>query len=231
MHHCLHGLTSHRDVTRFELEDGILREAAPELLREATGIDKITIDLGVTVRRGASESPVTRFDSTLLISGATEADVAPTRLTDLLAEVAVIGATSRLEVTDVSQLEKSWIGTATPGPKLTAHIDKTIADSSDSRERVHELATSICDSLGNVGCRVMFGDRSEQWPITTSISFWFPNKQSAVAALDSSAFDPLVEQETSLLVEAIEHRLAPNPNTWGTKIMGTDPAGDTPATE
>ena len=57
MHHCLHGLTSHRDVTRFELEDGILREAAPELLREATGIDKITIDLGVTCLLYTSPSP------------------------------------------------------------------------------------------------------------------------------------------------------------------------------
>lgn len=224
MLHRAYGLTSHPDVTRFEVEDGIVRHAAAELLSEETTVDNITIDLGVQVRQGSDESALAAFDTMMSISGVTEADVAPAMLADLIAEVAVIAAASPVEIIEISRLEKPWIGTPTPGPKVTAHVNPAAADSPAFRSGIQELAASVGVSLGDVGARVMFGEQSEAWPMTASISYWFPNARAAAVALEGERFHALVsssliQPDSVVLVEAIEHRVTPNPNTWGSKDL------------
>lgn len=224
MQHCSYALMSHPDVTRFEVEDGVVRHAAAELVSEETTIDNIMIDLGVQVRRGNPEHPVAALDTVLSISGATEADVTPPGLADLIVDVAVVAATVPLEIVEVSQLEKSWIGTMTPGPKITAYWNPATADSPAYRSSVEELAATVASALGDVGCRVSFGERSDDWPVTTSISYWFANPGAAGDALAGDVFDALdnpdlVAPESFLLVEAVEHRVIPNPNNWGSKSL------------
>ncbi len=229
MHHVLYCLTSHPDVTRFEVEDGVVRQAAAELLSEETTIDTIAIDLGIFVREGAAETPAAGYDVLVSISGGTAEDVSPSEFAELVAEVAVVSSSTPISIDELSQLEKEWVGTTTPGPKVTAHFNPAASDSADYRDQIEALARSVVASIGNVGCRVVHSTPTDGWPFATSLGYWFANNAEAKEAFERDAFDllsssSLIAPNSFVLTESIEHRIAPNPNTWTTNDGVEPPA-------
>ena len=231
MHSRLYGLTSHPDVTRFEVEDGIVRNAVATLLGDETTINTVVVDVGASVREATLEDPNLNPDALhdvmIAIHAEVEADSEPPNLAELVADVAVVGGSWSISSTELAELEKPWVGTASPGPKVTAFARPTDADSPRYRAGIAELARETATTLGDVGSRVVHVEGTPG-SFSTAISFWFPNPDAAKAAWDRDGFAPLIasdliDQHSLALLEATEHVLAPNPNTWVT-TSGVEPS-------
>lgn len=223
MHHRVYGLTSHADLTRFEVEDGLLRHTAPELLKAETSITAVTLDVAIADHAGQ----ISDYDNQITISASDEADAAPTNLVELVSEVAIVKASAWFTITEVAELSTTWVGSATPGPKVTLHFDPASENSGSYRGDVEELAGTVAKSLGDVGSRVLHAGAAGRWPRSTAISFWFPNRDAAKDAFDGDGFaglttSSLINNETLVIVQAVEHRVLPNPNTW-TTTTGVEP--------
>lgn len=221
----LHGLICHPDVTRFEIEDSLVRHAAASLLSTETTITSIIVDVGVHERTRANDSSgsshrALAFNAFIMISG-TGDDASAPQLTDLVAEAAVIDGSWKISSSEISELGKPWVGQATPGPKITALFNPASSISSPGyRAGVEELAKTVCSSLSDAGSRVLHVEDSSA-PFATAVSFWFANPAAAEDAAGAVLFEQvsesdLVDSGSLVFVEAIEHRIMPNPNTWET---------------
>ena len=231
--HRFHALTCHPDVTRFEIEDGLVRTATASLLSQETTISSVIADVeihahsGFDAKSNVDIASIAQYNSSLLISSTDEAATSPEHLAELVAEVAVVGSSWRVSITELSELEKPWIGAATPGPKITVFANPDSAvDSPQYRSDIEELAGEVCAAIGDVGSRISYIDDGSA-PFTTAISFWFASPRSAEAAVESGEFErmydsALLESDSILFVESIEHRIIPNPNTWAT-TTGVEP--------
>ena len=230
----LHGLNRHPDATRFEVEDGLVRHAAASLLAEKTTITSIIVDVEAheRIRPGAtSESihPARAFDAFITVSG-TGDEVSTPNLADLVSEVAVIGASWKTSSTEISELQNPWVGAATPGPKITAFFRPASSVSSpEYRSGVEELATMVSSSLSDAGSRVIHLEDGAA-PFATAMSFWFVNASSADDAfgavlVEQLSDSSLVDSSSLVFVEAIEHRIVPNPNAWETTTGVSPPSG------
>ena len=237
----LHGLSCHPDVTRFEIEDGLVRDATATLLSEATTISSVIVDLGIHPRTVVDSgdrvdsgdldlSLIAGYNATMLITGEDDEAALPPNLADLVSEVAVVGSSWLVTTTEVAELDKPWIGAATPGPKLSAFFSPAAAaDSLEYRTAIAELAAEICAGIGDVGCRISHIEDGPA-PFTTAMSFWFSSPLRAEDAVRANRFDGLMSSgltstDSMLFVESIEHRVVPNPNIWAT-TTGVEPPAD-----
>lgn len=231
----LHGLSCHPDITRFEIEDGLVRHAAASLLREATTISSIVLDVSVHQRTGLPQSeadlPLLGYNALMAISAEDDEATSPSNLADLLAETAIVGASALFATSNVAELEKPWIGSATPGPKITAFFDASAGgDSADYRGKITEVAQLMCNDIGDVGCRITHSE-GDAALFSTAISFWFAGPKAADDAVESGVFDrltnsDLVDSNSLVCLESVEHRILPNPNTWTTTTGVEPPTSD-----
>ncbi len=229
----LHALTCHLDATRFEIEDILVRQTAASLVGQETGLESIIVDVGVEVRSAQAPEPTTLSSISALMwfSGATEAETRPTALDDLVVEAALVTGSWEMTTYEISELSTSWVGQATPGPKITIAFNRTAGDSPDYREELTEIAHEVAALLGDVGCRIAITD-DETCPFEAAIVYWFASPSAAEQAFRTNGFDrvitsPAVDRDSVVVLEMIEHRIRPNPNNWST-TTGIQPPANRP---
>ena len=109
---------------------------------------------------------------------------------------------------------------------MTIHFNAA-SESSTYHDDIEELAGAVAKSLGDVGSRVLHAIADARWPRSTAVSYWFPTREASQKAFDDNGFDelkssPLIASDSLLVVQAIEHRVLPKPNTWSTNT-GVEP--------
>lgn len=216
----LFALNSHLDMTRFEVEDGLLRNAAADLLSNESAIETITIDIGLQRLPESVGEPLGTIDSLFLIKASNPDDATPAHFEELVASTASVAGSWTVETIPVTRLKKSWSGTATPGPKLNAFF-RTDKTGDTSRERIVDVTGTIAADLGDVGSRVTFVSAGQEAPFESAISLWFADVASAKDALAGPAYttffnSSLVDRESLGLYRTTEHVLTANPNIWST---------------
>lgn len=218
----LHAFTCHLDATRFEIEDVLVRQTAASLVSEETPLESVTVDVGVQVRStpGPDAHGFESLHALMWLTGATDEATKPTQLDSLVAEAAIPMSAWSIATHEISELSQPWVGQATPGPKISIVFNRTTADSPDYRAELAALAQEVAALLGDVGCRIATTDDST-CPFEAAIIFWFVNPEAAAQAFRTNGFDrvitsPLVDRDSVVVLEMIEHRIAPNPNNWST---------------
>lgn len=217
----LHALSCHADVTRFEVEDALVREAPAELLAEETSIHEIGIDLGLFHLPQSNGDPLGDINSLVTISAGDAADAVAEPLGALVAAAARVSGSWTLETENVSELERKWVGTATPGPKVTAVFDSNASGSANYRTNIVQLIRAMVSEWGDVGSRALFLDEGQDAPFSTIASFWFRTLGAAEEAMASETLKTLTEAgnistDTLGFYQGLEHRVFPNPNVWAT---------------
>ena len=94
MHDAFYALAAHEDIAKLELEDGLLRHAAVELLSKRSSIRQIVVDLtrARSIDLGVPARPAD-FDASVRITADSEEDAHPDALADLVLDVASIVGT------------------------------------------------------------------------------------------------------------------------------------------
>ncbi len=216
----LFALTSHPDVTRFEIEDALVREAPAELLGSETSISAITVDLGLAHRGPSEVSVLDQVDSFVCVSAENAADDGTAQLPGLAAEAAIINGSWLARIEPIAELTRTWTGTATPGPKVTVVLRPIGADSPEFQKALIDAARTIAEEL-SAGARATLLEETDTAPFSAAIAFWFASISDAREAFATNRFAglasvPGVDADSVGIYEATEHRILPNPNIWTT---------------
>lgn len=222
MHHHFFTLRSHSDIAKFELEDGVVRTAAAGLLAEESTISHLLVDMS-TERTLALTSEVTapQWESSIVVSSADESDANADVLGALVVDVASIIDHWTVMMIEVSDLDGSWVGSATPGPKMSFVVRRSSGiDSASFNGWLRDTLSDAVAKSPGMGTRAIAPlDADGQTPRDSILSFWFSDEAALNDAVSNQLFAPLLGAE---LIEAdsvrswstVEHRLTPNPNAW-----------------
>jgi len=223
MYDGFYALAAHNDIAKFELEDGLVRGAAVELLSRRSSIRQIVVDLprARSVDLGISSRPA-GFDASMRITAESEDDAHPAVLADLVLDVANIVGTWSVANHETSELPKVWIGTATPGAKLMFLFNRAAGIDITSYDTWLQDAIASCDSrLDGVGVSYFSPLTAFQQgdDFDTIAEFSFTTEDALDAAIEDRALSPLLGSELldpdSVRVRVtVEHRLVPNENAW-----------------
>lgn len=218
-----HAMVKHDDVAKFDLEDGLAREAAMALLESPSTIEEIRIDLPrEDVLELGREHRSVGFDALVTITAGSEQDARAGSLDDLVVDVAQVGGAWSVVTTNIAEREDTWVGSATRG--LTVHLlcnrGAGIDQSSYDAWRRDALKT-FADTVDGIGVRedstdavLVDGDGFD-----THVEFSFPTDAHLDEAIASNALSAIVDSE--LLEEgsvrvfaATQHVHVPNENAW-----------------
>ncbi len=223
MYDVFYTLDGHDDIAKLELEDGLVRHAAVELLSKRSFIRQIvvdvprarSIDLGIPARPAG-------FDASVRITADREEDAHPDALADLVLDVANIVGTWTVANHETTELPKVWIGTATPGVKLMFLFNRAAGIDITSYDTWLQDAIASCESrLHDAGVRYFSPLTASEHgdDFDTIAEFSFVSEDALDDAIEERALSPLVGSELldpdSVRIQAtIEHRLLPNKNAW-----------------
>lgn len=223
MYDAFYALAGHGDIARLELEDGLVRGAAVELLSRRSSIRQIVVDLprARSVDLGVSSRPA-GFDASMRITAEREADAHPDVLADLVLDVASVVGTWSLANHESSELPKEWIGTATPGAKLMFLFNRAAGIDITSYDTWLQDAIASCQSrLDGAGVSYFSPLTAFQHgdDFDTMAEFSFATEDALDAAIEDRALSPLLGSElldpdSVRIRPTVEHRLVPNENTW-----------------
>ena len=232
MHDAFYALAAHEDIAKLELEDGLLRQAAVELLSKRSSIRQIVVDLtrARSIDLGVPARPAD-FDASVRITADSEEDAHPDALADLVLDVASIVGTWTVANHETTELPKVWIGTATPGVKLMFLFNRAAGIDITSYDTWLQDAIASCESrLHDAGVRYFSPLTAFQHgdDFDTIAEFSFVSEEALDDAIDDRAFSPLVGSElldpdSVRLRPTIEHRLLPNKNAWPVPDDATKP--------
>jgi len=220
MQHTVAVLAAHSDIAKFEFEDGVVRDAVATLLSNESTISHILVDLAIE-RELALAPPIERadWDGSVLIGASNAEDANPQKLAALVSDVASVVSSWSANVTEVSDLDMTWVGTATPGAKVSIVLSRSAGVDAASFDSwlIESLADAVAQ-MPEIGCRAITS-LPESNPAKAIASFWFPTEASLNAATDAQLFAPivsahLIDVEQTRALTTIEHRLSPNPNAW-----------------
>jgi hypothetical protein len=223
MHTVVYALAQHDDIAKFELEDGLVRRAAVELLAAPSSISSIVVHIprAEEVRFDVATRPP-GYDALLEISAGDERDTKPKEFDELTVDVALpIGAWS-VSTVQIADRSDSWIGTATPGITLTILFTRAPGIDRNSYDGwLRDALKSCVERLDDVAVRqlspltaLLPGDDFE-----TMLEFSFPSASALAQAVADQAFTPVIGSElldpTSIRSQSsVKHRLVPNENAW-----------------
>lgn len=223
MHHAFYALTAHVDVAKFELEDGIIRVAGASILRHESSISRILVDVPME-RRLVLDVPTVKpgWDAIVIISANMPPDCLREDLAPLVLDVATVGPPIMVSVVDVLDVPEPWIGSATPGPKVSLVLRRSAGVDMKSYDLwLHEAVEDCASRIDRGGCRAITPKRDDDRDarFDTIASFWFPTEEALTDALAAQALAPLtsshlIDAATIGTMSSTEHRLTPNPNAW-----------------
>lgn len=218
MHHWLHTLTPHGDINKFEIEDGVIRQAVATLLSERSSITEVTVD----IPRDASDQSldVDRAEDNVLIAVSAEEAIDANRdISELVSDFATIRRSGSVDRLEIAARERSWPGTATPGTavRLRAELARDI-DTPSLTSWLEEALEQCAVKLPSVGIEAMVG-RGEDALTSVNVSLTFPKGEDPTTTLSAREFTDFFEGEVldpaTLTADLFtEHRIAPNPQTW-----------------
>lgn len=220
----LYALVQHRDIAKFEFEDGLVRQAAASLLAEPSTISTIAVDtLTSTTIENIGQPPMgsTVIDALVRITAEEEVDARPVGFEELVSDVARVVGIWEVDVRDLAVRTDSWRGTSTPGVKLSLMLRRGPGIDLGSYEGwLRDETKSLLGSLDSAGVRTLVprqppGDDD----FDTLLEFSFPTESALTTALANRTLAPILESEllepSSLTVLATaEHILRPNENAW-----------------
>lgn len=226
MHTLLYALAQHEDIAKFELEDGLVREAAASLLAHPSTISDITIDTLTSATfddrlpEGAGTSP-RGFDALLRITASDERDTRPNAFDELVMNVARVVGRWPVTTREITSRSDSWRGTSTPGVKLNLLLSRGPGIDLSSYEGwlLDEVQAAV-ERTGSVGVRsispIQGGDPAS---FDTLLEFSLPSQELLTSTLDEGHLSGILESElldpAQLRVFATsEHVLTPNENAW-----------------
>jgi|GEM_PF-2644244 len=222
MPHTLFTLAAHADVAKFELEDGVIRVAGGEILRNESTITRLLIDVPTErTTQFSVETFASDWDAMLLISAESTADSRPENADVLLAESAVISGKYDVTVLELRDIDKEWVGTATPGSKVSFILTCSAGvDSASFDDWLMSATSDLADQNDDGGARIITPVRSaNDPPFDAILSFWFSTQDDLDAAVEEQRFGSilashLVETGSTRAMSSVEHRRQPNPNAW-----------------
>jgi len=203
-------LRAHGDLTRLDLEDGLLRGALPALLDIESGLIGIDVDLRAEDQTplgddGTGPSAVLTFSGTADLPSVDE-------ISAMVVEVAVVVDAYRVHSTEFGQIDDEWVGHATPGAKLVHFLHRANSASVDD---VDAALDELTKGLSNAIRHRVHEELVPSRPFDAIVTTRFPtlaDLDAAVAEGPSSfaAFD----EATSDRVLVFEHRFRADPNHW-----------------
>ena len=220
MHHGLYTLRAHGDITKLELEDGVIRGAVASILAEASTIVEVLVDIPRATSADLPRSVEPTPDSAQVVITASSESDAERDLATLVAEVAVVERFGRVDRFEHGEVEQSRPGSARPGVSLRVRADRTSeADHTTFAHWVEDSLLTTASRLGGIEVRSFVAAREADAIPSVSASFAFPGTEEAFEAIESGALNSvldsdLIKPETLQLDLVTEHRIRPNPNTW-----------------
>ncbi len=222
MPHTLFTLAAHSDVAKFELEDGVVRSAGGAILRNESTITRLLVDVPTErTFQFSVDTLAPEWDATMLISADSTDDCIPADADALFVDSAVVTGRWDVTVVELRDIEKDWVGTATPGPKISFVLTRSAGvDSAGFDGWLSGAATDLAERMDDGGARIITPMRgSTGTPFDAVASFWFASEDGLAAAIKAQLFSSLL---TSHLVDdgsvrampSVEHRRQPNPNAW-----------------
>ncbi len=222
MPHTLFTLAAHSDVAKFELEDGVVRSAAGAILRNESTITRLLIDVPTErTLQFSVDTLAPEWDATMLLTAGSAADCLPANIDELVVDTAVINGHWDAAVLELRDIDKDWIGTATPGSKISFVLRRSAGvDPASFDGWLSAAATDLAERMDDGGARIVTPVRgSDDAPFDSIASFWFSREDGLAAAIDAQLFasilaSHLVDDGSVRAMSSVEHRRHPNPNAW-----------------
>lgn len=223
MNTVVYALSAHFDIAKFELEDGLVRQAAASLLAAPSTIAQITVDIataGVVDVDTPHSAP--SFDAMLRIAADSMSDAQPPDLAELVADVVGVVGAWTVETSVLAERDDHWIGSSTPGVKLVAFLTSGPGIDRGSYDGwLRDAAMTCAAELDGVGVALV----SPNDPLVgverfdTILELSFPGRAELEKALAEKTLQPILGSELldlgkTQLVTTAEHRLVPNENAW-----------------
>lgn len=220
MHHSLYTLKPHGDITKFELEDGLIRGTVSSLLSERSSIAEVVVHIP---RDETADLPVDVASATdnllIAISADSEAD-ASHDLGPLVSEFATVERSGMVQRNDIVVLDRTWPGTATPGVALRIRADGAPGvDPETLSTWANDSLHIICEQVPHLGCWAMTATQSGSQLSTVTASIQFAENNDLRNALTHGPLAPFldgtqIEPSSRFMHMVTEHRISPNENTW-----------------
>jgi len=219
MHQSYFALEAHSDVTRFEIEDGIVRGAVAQLLAQPSTIERVTvhiprersIDVGLPT---ATSGPQPALCITAEAENDAHIDLAP-----LIADVGIVADSWQVTTSTLAASDREWVGNVAPGVALRVAVSAAPGiDAANFRTWLTDALHRCADRCTDLqALRVTLPLHREPPSVIATISF--ETEGALDASLDASALEPFIGSEMidirSAQITAIsEHLITPNPNTW-----------------
>ncbi len=236
MHHALLALRAHRDLAKFDLEDGLLRSIVAQRLTEPSSITRVVVDLATEDQRGVSADDGVaphELDALVWISADDVADLDPRTLPVPLDHVAAEIAGWMIESVEVRDLDRGWVGTATPGLKLVFLLSAQDGVSDADFDGWLRDTAETCASrmvTGGLSYHRMLSPIVDSPDVDAVVAFWFRSAGRLEEAESYGVFDPVhtaevVDAEATTRLVTVEHRIHPNPNVWRVDTVDTTAEG------
>ena len=223
MPHALFTLKSHSDIEKFELEDSVVRGAARALLRTESTITRLLID--IRTERDAPLQVDTRspgWDAALVISADDHHDAFPESMDELVVDAASVQGRWEVSIKEIRDIGKEWVGASTPGAKISFVLTRSAGiDAASFDQWLDDVANEIAAQMvdGGARCITLVDRELLDAPCDTIVSFWFPTDSALESATEERLFasvlsSHLVDEDSILVQQSVEHRNYPNPNAW-----------------
>ena len=217
-------LRAHGDLTKIEVEDGLLRRVIPSCLDVESSVVEIDADLRAEDQSDLGWPDATGPSALLRFSALDDSALSADAITSMVAEVAVPLGVYRVESTTAGTPDVTWVGHATPGHKLVLFLRRQAsAGADDLADAVDELAARSLEQFGGVIVQVhrVVTPLAPSPTLDAVVMITFPTNELFEHALTSGLPEPdpaVVEIDATQRLLVFEHRFRADPNHWGAAV-------------
>lgn len=219
MYYSLFTLRPHGDVTKFELEDGVIRSTATALIEESSSITEIRVDVPREKVEVGIDVPGATDHTLIAISAESESDVMPD-LAPLVNNFAMIVAVGRVDRLEIAAQDGTWSGTATPGTAVRLRADAAPGISiADLTSFATDALNDCARTFPTIGIQALVAANEATSLSTVNVLFTFPPGLDPTDLINPRTAAPIVGSElldsNSLFANQVtEHCIAPKNQEW-----------------
>ncbi|MGI9605936.1 MAG: hypothetical protein ACR2P0_07325 [Acidimicrobiales bacterium] len=219
MTHALISMRAHLDLAKFDLEDGVRRRIAVELLASEPSISRIVVDIRAESQDLIEGTVRSGVDSLVWLDAEDAQTLDPVEVSPRLDEVAAHIEGWWVDSTEVRDLEREWVGVSTPGVKVVFFL-RRVDDANDFESWLADATQTAASRMvaGGASFHRVLAEYVPSSPVDALVAFWFPTEARLVEAEAHGVFDAIVsdrhvDSEAADRLVVFEHRLHPNENT------------------